>query len=284
MNLKLKKKKKLRTRFHLKKSGESSKSVFRERDVGLLSRIFASYQNRNTEELRCDNESKLKLCKVETLTRWRKEDNDDRRRKVDQNTFFYFLFSIFHFFTFFYWTLNGSFILSRRPKNSFGLKKKGDYTIATTNIAISTNIRCKMTILPLWISYTPNHSPFLFHFYLMTPTPFPILSHIIFSSNSFVGHNWDLVSFFSNFNQQNHDFIFFRVSQLNHDSVVIFFAKNVWFLSNFWIYQMFLCRVYLDWNTFIFDEVTMSSGWKNMMDESQNIFLPSQSSRWNACR
>ena len=167
MNLKLKKKKKLRTRFHLKKSGESSKSVFRERDVGLLSRIFASYQNRNTEELRCDNESKLKLCKVETLTRWRKEDNDDRRRKVDQNTFFYFLFSIFHFFTFFYWTLNGSFILSRRPKNSFGLKKRETILLPQPILLLA------LTSVAKWPSY---------------PYGFPIPPTIL--PSSFISTSW----------------------------------------------------------------------------------------------
>ena len=35
---------------------------------------------------------------------------------------------------------------------------------------------------------------------------------------------------------------------------------------------MDLCRVYMDWNALTSGEVTMSSGWKNMIDENQNLF------------
>ena len=87
----------------------------------LWSRIFTSYQNRNTEELRYDNESKLKLCKVETLTRWRKTTaiEDGRWTKI--------LFSIFYFPFFLFFSNSKRDIRSTKKtqKIVFGLKKKG---------------------------------------------------------------------------------------------------------------------------------------------------------------
>lgn len=39
----------------------------------------------------------------------------------------------------------------------------------------------------------------------------------------------------------------------------------------------------MDWNTFISIEVTMSHGWRNMIDESQNEFYhPNQADRMHA--
>ena len=36
---------------------------------------------------------------------------------------------------------------------------------------------------------------------------------------------------------------------------------------------MVLCRVYMNYNIFIYDEVMMPSGWKNMIDEKAKIYF-----------
>jgi len=141
--------------------------------------------------------------------------------------------------------------------------------------------------LEKWPSYPPRFptansfpflSPFPFHH---TPTLHHPPSHyFLFPFLSL--DKWTWWVFFIICNQHNHDSIFFifvnhnrimisLVSRFWHNEIGIplwYFWHNVWLLSYLWIYQMVLCRVYMDWNKFIFDEVTMPHDWGNLVDES----------------